>query len=215
MTKGNGKTETASGTDVPYEVGRGKPPVATQFVKGRSGNPSGKPKGTRNRLPHLNEERLKDIVLEEAYRDITLSEGGQEATMPMAQAIVRKMAVQAVKGDPRSQLLFTRMLATIEQGRRELHDRWMDLLIDYKLKWEAELARREKLGLDLPDPVPHPDQITIDIMAGTFHAVGPWTKEEAALLKMFEERAEAEGRDLLELLMEERDRHREAESRKD
>src|SRR5687767_7832745 len=190
------KNETTSGADATYEVGRGKPPVTTRFAKGRSGNPSGKPKGTRNTIPHLKEERLKQLVLEEAYRDIELTEGGRDVKMSMAQAIIRRMALQAVKGEPRSQFLFTRMLATIEQERREIHDQWMDRMMDYKFKWEAELARRKKLGLKLPEPVPHPDQITIDVMNGTVHAIGPWTKEEADLLKMFEERAKDEGRDL-------------------
>lgn len=61
-----------------YEVGYGKPPVATRFRKGVSGNPRGRPKGARNRRPALNEERLKDIILDEAYRMISVRDGGRE-----------------------------------------------------------------------------------------------------------------------------------------
>jgi hypothetical protein len=48
-----------------YEVGYAKPPLETRFKKGQSGNPRGRPRGTRNKLPALNEERLKAIVLQE------------------------------------------------------------------------------------------------------------------------------------------------------
>jgi hypothetical protein len=43
-----------------YEVGYAKPPVKTRFAPGQSGNPRGRPKGSKNRkgLPSLNEERL-------------------------------------------------------------------------------------------------------------------------------------------------------------
>ena len=58
-----------------YEVGYGKPPVHTQFKPGQSGNPKGRPKGAKNKRPKLNEERLKGIILDEAYRDITVRDG--------------------------------------------------------------------------------------------------------------------------------------------
>ena len=41
-----------------YEVGYGKPPRHSRFVKGRSGNPRGRPPGTKN-LKTLLSEALK------------------------------------------------------------------------------------------------------------------------------------------------------------
>ena len=70
-----------------YEVGYGKPPKQHRFKKGQSGNPSGRPKGTKSSKPTLPEERLKDIVLAEADRTIPVYEGGRIVTLTMAQAI--------------------------------------------------------------------------------------------------------------------------------
>ena len=86
-----------------YDVGYGKPPVDTRFAKGRSGNPKGRPKGARNKLPALHEERLKSIILEEAYRTIKVNDGARQVTIPMAKAIVRSLAHNAVKGNTRAQ----------------------------------------------------------------------------------------------------------------
>lgn len=81
-----------------YDVGYGKPSAETRFKPGQSGNPRGRPKGARNKLPALNEERLKSIILEEAYRAIRINDGDRQIKVPMAQAIVRAVAVNAVKG---------------------------------------------------------------------------------------------------------------------
>ena len=60
-----------------YKVGYGKPPQDTRFKPGRSGNPKGRPKGARNKVPALNEQRMKTIILGEAYRTITVTDGGR------------------------------------------------------------------------------------------------------------------------------------------
>ena len=40
-----------SSDDEDYEVGYGKPPKDSRFKLGQSGNPNGRPKGSRNRVP--------------------------------------------------------------------------------------------------------------------------------------------------------------------
>ena len=111
-----------------YEVGYGKPPAQTQFKPGRSGNPAGRPKGARNKMPALNEERLKSIVLEEAYRAIRINDGDKQIKVPMAQAIVRALAVNAVKGQQRAQRLFTELLTTIERENKAVNDDRISML---------------------------------------------------------------------------------------
>ncbi|UWR01742.1 hypothetical protein K3740_11760 [Ruegeria conchae] len=73
-----------------YEVGYGKPPKATQFKKGRSGNPKGRPKGAKG----VN-ARLK----RELEAKITVREGNREVRISKAEAIAKRVTASALKGD--------------------------------------------------------------------------------------------------------------------
>lgn len=166
-----------------YDVGYAKPPEETRFKPGQSGNPRGRPKGAKNKRPGMHEERMKDIILDEAYRDITIREGERNVTIPLVQAVMRSMGVNAVKGHARAQRLFAELLASVESSRKMLNDRWLETAIEYKVNWERELSRRKGLGITgLPEPLPHPDHVEIDLDEGTARIIGPRTKEEKAAL---------------------------------
>lgn len=165
--------------DALYEVGYAKPPAASRFKPGQSGNPKGRPKGSKNKRPGMHEERMKDIILDEAYRDITVREGHRSVSIPMVQAVMRSLTVNAAKGQHRAQRLFSKLLAEVESSRNNLHAEYLDKAITYKIEWDKELRRRAELEItDQPEPIPHPDHVKINFRSGAVDIVGPMTREE-------------------------------------
>ncbi len=163
-----------------HEVGYKKPPVAHQFKQGASGNPHGRPKGARNKRPALYDERLKGIILDEAYRTIKVNEGAKRFTLSMAQAVVRSLAVNAARGQLRAAQAFMAPLSGTERANKVAHDEYLQAAITYKVQWESELERRRRSGETGPEPLPHPDDIDIDMRTGVVAVKGPMTKEDKA-----------------------------------
>lgn len=168
-------------TSETYEVGYAKPPAATRFKLGQSGNPKGRPKGKNSKLPGLAEERLKTIILQEAYRDVPILERGRQKKVSMIEANIRALAVSGAKGNNRAANIFTTAVLKIEEENKKLASDFFGSAIDYKQKWGAELERRKRLGLDLPAPIPHPDDLVLDRYNMKVHIRGPLIKEDQDL----------------------------------
>jgi hypothetical protein len=73
-----------------YDVGFGKPPKHTRFRKGTSGNPKGKPKGTRN-LATILERTLREKVV--------INENGMRKTITKLEAALKQLVNKAASGD--------------------------------------------------------------------------------------------------------------------
>ncbi len=76
-----------------YDVGYGKPPVHTRFQPGQSGNPKGRPKGSKN---------IKTDLMEELGERVLVSEGGRKRAVSKQRAMVKSLMAKALNGDTRS-----------------------------------------------------------------------------------------------------------------
>ena len=73
-----------------YEVGYGKPPRAGQFKPGQSGNPRGRPKGSRS---------LEEEVQRECDRLIRVKIGDKVEHITRKQALARQLVARALSND--------------------------------------------------------------------------------------------------------------------
>ena len=76
-----------------YEVGYGKPPKSTQFQKGHSGNPRGRPK---NSLDFDHE------LIKESNSLMTITENGQRKRISKHNVAVKQLMKQAMTGSPQA-----------------------------------------------------------------------------------------------------------------
>lgn len=87
-----------------YEVGKGKPPKKHQFKPGQSGNPKGRPKGSKN-VHHV----LTKILGEK----ITITDAGKKMVVDKLEGAIRVMVNKSFEGSPASLKL---LLEVLEYG---------------------------------------------------------------------------------------------------
>jgi hypothetical protein len=117
----------------------------------------------------------------------------------MAKAVVRALAVNAARGQLRSQQAFTKLLTETESDHKALTDRPFDAALDYKLKREQELERRKRLEITDPAPLPHPDDIRFNFLTSGVTFTGPLLKEHKAELDRLYDLAEQADREMASL----------------
>jgi hypothetical protein len=72
------------------KIGRGNPPKHTQFRKGTTGNPKGRPKGSKN---------LSTYLMEAARDQVSATVGGKTRKISKIQATAMQLATKAAGGD--------------------------------------------------------------------------------------------------------------------
>ena len=95
------KNDKSSQVKGEYEVGYQKPPKASQFAKGHSGNPNGRPKGTKNWATSLHE------ALEQK---VTVLVNGSSKQVTKLEAATTQLANKATQGDLNSIRLLLQLM---------------------------------------------------------------------------------------------------------
>jgi hypothetical protein len=79
-----------------YAVGYGRPPKATQFKPGQSGNARGRPKGPRT---------IGAILREVIGQKIVVTEGSKSRRLPVLEVMLRRLVNEAMRNDPKAMKL--------------------------------------------------------------------------------------------------------------
>lgn len=72
-------------------VGYGRPPKATQFKQGKSGNPKGRPKGSRT---------VGAVLQDILQQRIAVTENGRTRRLPALEVMLRRLANDAMRNEP-------------------------------------------------------------------------------------------------------------------
>lgn len=93
-----------------YQVGRGKPPEASRFRKGQSGNPAGRPRGTA--------ARAKSPVDKLIVRGVRMTVDGVRRLVPLTHFTAAKLMQEANKGSVPALRELNRMAEAAAATRR-------------------------------------------------------------------------------------------------
>lgn len=128
-----------------------------RFRKGSSGNPAGRPPGRRatgapgDRLPG-SDQPTRAMILEEAYRRVTMNDGDAVIELPAHRAIFRSLTEAAMKGNQAALRRWTDLVRQAE------NDQMRDQLALYNLMERAPYGREPKASYE--------DDILVDSRSG-------------------------------------------------
>jgi hypothetical protein len=128
-------------------VGYRRPPVNRQFKPGQSGNPKGRPKGSKNFATAFAEALSKPIKVRDRNN-------GKIRTLTKLDVMIEAITNKAMAGDPKA-FATVIQLADKFQVFKALTQSNSDIVASLKAKIEGRLAR---LGVELPTSPDTPTQ---------------------------------------------------------
>src|SRR6516162_3778337 len=92
-----------------HEIGYGKPPQGCGFKKGQSGNPRGRPPGSKNLTTLLND------VLNET---VTITENGRRRKITKREAVIKQLVNKSASAEARSLKILLDLMLNLEARAR-------------------------------------------------------------------------------------------------
>jgi len=103
-SKESNPAETNDST-VEERVGYGRPPVATRFRPGQSGNPRGRPKGARN---------FSTVIASALSERVAVTENGRRRRITKLEAAIKQLVNRAAAGEARATALLIQLVQANE-----------------------------------------------------------------------------------------------------
>jgi hypothetical protein len=114
-----------------YTIGWGKPPKQGQFKPGSSGNPAGRPKGSKN---------LRTDLEQEMSERIQVTEGGKSITVTKRRAVLKRITNKAMNGETAAARVLFNLMVGLEQV--DVQDKQAEPLEEEDLEILAEFKKR-------------------------------------------------------------------------
>lgn len=118
--------------DDDYKVGYKNPPRQHQFKKGQSGNPKGRPKGSK--------KTLQDELMKALNKKVPVIENGKTKKITMREAIAKGLVNKSARGDTKALNQLVKLMPPEEGGSGEPQ------ILKYEFSWMD--SNKPKIGED-------------------------------------------------------------------
>jgi hypothetical protein len=131
-----------------YKVGYKKPPAETQWKKGQSGNPGGRPPKSETSAI-LHGEELNRVLLRVANLPLSVRSNGKEEMLPAITAILKRLMTEAANGTPWAMKYFLKAVYEAYAKESEVQKRLLELQFEFE---DNMLKKTKEMGpLDIEE----------------------------------------------------------------
>jgi hypothetical protein len=164
-----------------YDVGYGKPPEATQFEKGKSGNPKGRPKGSKNKNPLVKLDQFNQLFSQSMQAVVSPNDETEVAPKTVYLTLLEILKERAFGGDLRALQFLIKTSHQIDHTERLKNEKIVEKMHEYKVITTMVIKEREYKGYSIDHILPHPDHVHIDLKTAEVYLRGPGNKKEKQL----------------------------------